>query len=104
MLEKVACEICGLRDSRILHRHHIIPQCDPRCTNSSQNLAILCPSCHSYVHAGDITIIGVYPSTEGRSLVWFKKGEEPPIAKEFWIVQNNPLVLTLAGNHDDYDQ
>lgn len=100
-LGKRACEVCGLTDARILHRHHIIPRCDPRCTNSDANLAVLCPNDHGRVHAGDIVILGVYSSTDGRCLVWHSKDEVPPFPKEFWIVKENPLVVTLAGDEDD---
>jgi len=100
-LKKVACEMCGLTDTRILHRHHIIPRCDSRCTNGSVNLAVLCPNDHGLVHAGEIVILGVYPSTGGRCLVWYHKDEEPPFAREFWMVKENPLVITLTGDKDD---
>lgn len=98
---KIACEICGFSDLRIVHRHHIIPRCDPRCHNGANNLACLCPNCHSGVHAGDILILGVYSSTNGRCLVWYHKGEEPPFPKECWIIKENPLVLTIGGDSDD---
>jgi hypothetical protein len=45
------------------------------------------------IHAGEIIIIGVYPSTGGRKLMWFREGEQPPLPKEFWKVQDNPLIL-----------
>ena len=101
MLNKTACEICSMPDLRIMHRHHIIPRPDPRCHNGSNNLACLCPNCHSLVHAGEIVILGVYYSTNGRCLVWHNRNEQPPLAKEFWLVKDNPLVLTLAGDEDD---
>ena len=90
---KIKCEICGLKDSSILHRHHIIPQRDSRCSNNDNNLAILCPNCHSKVHTGELIIIGVYQSTDGKSLVWFKKGETPPFPKDQWLIKENPLVI-----------
>ncbi len=90
---KIKCEICGLNDSSILHRHHIIPRRDKRSTNSDNNLAILCPNCHSKVHTGELIIIGVYQSTDGKSLVWFKKDTIPPFPKEQWLVKDNPLVV-----------
>ena len=102
-LVKIKCEICDLADKKILHYHHIIPQCDAMCHNGKNNISILCPNCHSSVHAGDIIIIGVYPSSDGRCLMWFKKGEEPPISKEFWLVKDNPLVLTIGGESDDLE-
>ena len=100
-LKKTICEICGLADSSILHRHHIIPRCDPRCNNS--NIAILCPNCHYTVHTGNLIIIGIYPSTEGRCLMWYKRGEKPPLDEQFWLVKENPLVLTISGETDDVD-
>jgi hypothetical protein len=45
------------------------------------------------IHAGEIVIIGVYDSTDGRKLMWFKEGEEPPLERQFWKVKDNPLVL-----------
>jgi len=98
---KVSCEICSLDKKAILHRHHIIPRTDPRSTNSDANLAILCPNCHSCVHTGEIIIIGLYNTTDGLQLMWFKKGEDPPIPKEFWRVKDNSLVIMLGGDEDD---
>lgn len=98
---KTCCEVCGNARRAILHYHHIIPRCDARCHNGASNLGVLCPNCHSYVHAGDIIILGVYPSTGGRCLVWYRKGEDPPIPQEYWLVKENPLVLTIAGDSDD---
>lgn len=97
---KIKCEICELSDV-LLHYHHIIPQCDERCTNTNSNLAILCPNCHTKIHEGKLIIIGVYKSTHNYSLMWFKKGEIPPIAKEFWLIEKNPLIRTLFGKNDD---
>ena len=99
---KISCEICGLANAAILHRHHIVPRQDPRSTNSDNNLAILCPNCHSCVHTGDLIIIGIYGTTDGQKTMWFKNGDDPPIPKEFWRVKDNPLVKTLAGNKDDF--
>jgi hypothetical protein len=101
---KLKCEICGLKKPSILHRHHVIPRPDSRCTNSDNNLAILCPNCHSSVHLGEITIIGIYKSTEGTGPVWFKKGEDFPFPQEYWKVKDNPFVKTLKGNEDDLSE
>ncbi len=92
-LEKIACEICKYDKKEALHLHHIIPRCDPRSSNDLHNLAALCPNCHDLVHAGEITIIGVFKTTAGRKLMWFKKGETPPLEKEFWLIKDNPLVI-----------
>ena len=95
------CEICKTKIS-VLHKHHIIPRCDSRCTNRNYNIAILCPNCHAKVHTGELIIIGVYESTSKGTLVWFKKGDEPPFEKEFWLIKDNPLVTTLKGDQDDF--
>lgn len=90
---KKKCEVCGW--TQTLHLHHIIPRCDKRCTDSLQNLAVLCPNCHNLVHSGDIIIVGVYSSTAGRKLMWFRKGEPPPLEESLWKIhpKDNPLVL-----------
>jgi len=98
---KTACEICGLADRAILHRHHIIPRQDSRSTNGDANLAVLCPNCHSKTHTGELVILGIYPSTEGKTLVWHRKTEPAPFPKECWLVGDNPLVVTLGGGDED---
>lgn len=101
---KCSCEICGLEKPLILHRHHIIPRIDSRCTNSDNNLAIVCPNCHSLVHTGEIIIIGLYETTNGLELMWFRKNENPPLPREFWRIKDNPLVITIGGDEDDYPE
>jgi hypothetical protein len=101
---KCACEVCGLKKHLILHRHHIIPRVDPRCTNSDNNLAIVCPNCHSLIHTGEIIVIGLYQTTDGLQLMWFGKGKSPPLPEEFWHIKENPLVITIGGNEDDYPE
>lgn len=97
-LAKEKCEVC--QESRVaaLNVHHIIPRCDPRCTNNNHNLAIVCHTCHDLIHAGEIIIVGVYQSTAGRRLVWFKSGEQPPIPEEFWLIKDNPHVVRRKAN------
>jgi len=92
-LRKDACEICAFNSVAALNIHHIIPRCDPRCTNNNNNLAVVCHTCHDLIHVGEIVIIGVYPSTSGRKLLWFREGQVPPLEKEFWLIKENPLVL-----------
>lgn len=96
-LPKNKCEICGYdKSKKAINYHHIIPQADPRCTNDNNNLAVLCHCCHDLVHGGEITIIGVYSTTGGRQLMFFHKGEEPPLEKEFWKIKDNPLVVLVS--------
>ena len=94
-LVKKSCEICGFSNQDNLHIHHIIPRTDKRSSNNLNNLACICPTCHSLVHTGDITIIGVYASTAGRMLMFFRKGENPPIEKKYWKIlpEDNPLLI-----------
>jgi hypothetical protein len=94
-LEKKACEVCKYDNPAALHIHHIIPRSDPRCSNNLTNLAVLCAICHNLVHVGDITIIGVYTGTAGRSLMFYRKGEVPPLERRYWKIlpEDNPLVI-----------
>lgn len=93
------CEICGTNVPH-LHGHHIIPRADVRCTNDSGNMCEICPNCHTLIHCGEIIIIGRYFTTEGLQTMWFKKGEDPPLEKEFWLVKDNPFVITLRGKDE----
>lgn len=97
-LFKEACEICGYNNEAALNIHHIIPRCDSRCSNNNYNLSVVCHTCHDLIHAGQITIIGVYDSTNGRKLMFFKQGEEPPLEKQYWKVKDNPLILRRKKN------
>lgn len=76
-LEKIICEICGENNKNILHFHHIIERTEIECSNSPENIAILCPNCHTSLHLGEITIIGVWPATKtnGRILIYIKDGK-----------------------------
>jgi len=95
-LSKDRCEICGRDDVRI-QIHHIIPRCDPRTSQDNWNLAAICGACHDHVHGGDVTIVGVYMSTSGR-VVKFYKGDRPPegfLEREYWHIkpEDNPMVI-----------
>lgn len=73
---KIECEICGEKNTNILHRHHLVEQTELNTNNDDFNLGILCPSCHSKVHDGSIKIIGVFPGTKpplGRILVYINE-------------------------------
>ena len=80
-LIKNKCEIaeCGETDPSTLHLHHIIERTDPNTTNDIMNLALLCASCHSKVHAKKIKLIGIYPSTKppnNRTLIYELDGKK----------------------------
>ncbi len=74
--KKIICEVCGSKEKKILHHHHIIPRTHPDCTNDWDNLAVVCPNCHMSHHSGTITILGVVESTSltGRLLIFIKDG------------------------------
>ena len=50
---------------------------------------------NNLVHRGDIVILGVYTTTSGRQLMWYRLGEQPPLEEQFWKIKYNPLVITL---------
>ena len=73
---KIKCEVCGELDSKILDHHHIVPRTDPNSNNNGMNLAVLCASCHRKHHTGSLHIIGVFPSTSGRILIYEIDGKK----------------------------
>lgn len=76
-LVPTVCEICGEADPSTLHKHHIVERTDPNTSHADANLAIICANCHNKVHAGQIKIVGVYPSTQlpyGRTIIYEKDG------------------------------
>jgi hypothetical protein len=93
-LIKKHCEICFLKNKKVLNLHHIIPRCDSRCTDNNSNLAVVCSNCHDLIHVGDIIIIGVYQTSNGREVLNFKKGEKPPLEEDLWLIKGNDLVIT----------
>lgn len=46
------------------------------------------------MHYGEIIIIGVYQTSSGKKAMWLKKGEMPVIEEEYWLVKDNPLVVS----------
>lgn len=73
---KIKCEVCGENNKEVLDHHHIIPRTDPNCTNHGLNLAVICSNCHRKTHANILKIIGVYPSTSGRVLIYEIDGKK----------------------------
>lgn len=75
--KKSVCEICGESNKSTLHYHHIIERTEPECTDDWGNVCIICANCHNRVHAEEIKIIGIYPSTKlpyKRTLIFEKNG------------------------------
>lgn len=59
-----------------IERHHIVPRTDSRSTDSSENIASICGSCHNDIHAGQKIIEGRYITTCGIKLFWHSKGDK----------------------------
>lgn len=77
-VKKIDCEICGENNKAVLHRHHIIERTDPLCTDDWCNICVICSNCHNRVHAGQVRIIGIFPSTKmpyKRTLVFEENGK-----------------------------
>lgn len=62
-LIKNKCEICGEDNKSTLELHHIIERTKEDTSNANWNLALVCSNCHNKIHAKEIKIIGVFPST-----------------------------------------
>lgn len=70
---KIHCEVCGEKNQKILHRHHIVERTEIDTSNDDFNCAIVCANCHTKIHTGTLEIIGVFPGTRpptGRILVY----------------------------------
>jgi len=75
--KKIKCEICGLKQPKALHLHHLTERVEANCTNHPLNLLVACGSCHSLIHQKIIEVIGIWPSsnpTNGRIVVFKKEG------------------------------
>jgi hypothetical protein len=96
--KKIKCEICAESSKSVLHYHHIIPQTDPGCTDDWINVCIVCSNCHNKIHADEIKVIGIFPSTQlpyKRTLVYEKNGicNVPGIDKEYIKPQQKKMRL-----------
>lgn len=99
MLKKVSCEICKCDDVNTLHYHHIIPRTEVECTNKWSNICIICSNCHNLYHAGEIKIIGIYPSTQmpyKRTLIYEKDGKRNLDIDEPYLVEK-PNAMRLPN-------
>ena len=67
-MTKLNCEICK-KSFDFKDKHHITSKRYGG-TNSSSNLAIICPNCHRLVHKGLVIIEGRFDSDKGNILVW----------------------------------
>lgn len=67
-----------------------------RKSNQDKLVKDKCEIC-GFDKSGEITVIGVYKTTGGRKLMWFRDGDDPPLPKEFWLIKENPMVV-MRGN------
>jgi len=93
---KNECEICECDISKIRHSHHIVPRVDSRSTNGTSNLAYICPSCHAKVHKHLIILEGVYNTSAGQKLFWYKEGESWTIRPGIFIQRNGTAKIVEA--------
>lgn len=83
------CEICGETNKAVLHKHHIVERTDLNTSNDNFNLAVICSNCHNKVHAKQIRIIGIFPSTKlpyKRTLIYEENGKSnfPGITEAYY--------------------
>ena len=57
-----------------LDKHHINGR-DVKNCESSWNVVYVSPNIHRQIHEGEIVIEGWFSSTEGRVLLWHRKGD-----------------------------
>ena len=101
-LEKFECEIC-FTCSVSLHFHHIVSRKSIGTSNKPDNIAILCPSCHTKVHDGSIKIIGVYPSTHppnNRTLIYETNGVANVEGIITPYVESKPKAMKVRKDHE----
>ena len=83
---EMICQICKVCDFLVLH--HIngrnIPQAE-----FAHNLVSLCGSCHNKVHYGEIIIEKWIMGSNGRELIWHRKGESSITGED----SNPPLLI-----------
>jgi len=94
--DKKVCEICSTSESVVIDKHHIIPRADSRSTDNLSNLAIICSNCHRKVHNHLIIIEGVFPTSSGMRLFWYKKGDSYTIRPGIFIQKDGTALIVEA--------
>jgi hypothetical protein len=87
------CEICGTTEKAALHVHHIVPRCDPRCTNSNENLVTVCASCHQLIHKSAIVCEGWFATSAGRKFFWHRSGEAHVIREGIIFLEDGKVEI-----------
>jgi hypothetical protein len=99
-LKPSICEICGEKNTAVLHKHHIVERTDPNCTDDWGNVCIICANCHNKVHDEQIKIIGVFPSTQlpyKRTLIYEENGVSnvPGITEPYYRPKSESMKVFL---------
>jgi 5-methylcytosine-specific restriction endonuclease McrA len=99
-LKPSICEICGEKNTAVLHKHHIVERTDPNTNNDDMNLTIICSNCHNKVHAKQIKIIGLFPSTQlpyKRTLIYEENGVSnvPEITESYYKPKPESMKVFL---------
>jgi hypothetical protein len=93
---KMPCPICQIKNFLVIH--HIngrdIPQAE-----FDHNLASICPSCHTKVHYGEIIIEKWIMGSNGKELIWHRKGESSITGED-----SNPPLLANKKTNLQYTQ
>ena len=64
-----------------LQEHHIHGRKGPN-ANRKDNVMMICPNCHTNIHTGNILVEGWFMTSEGRMLIWRKRGDLPITGQE----------------------
>lgn len=87
------CQICK-KDKLTLDNHHIQSK-KYGGKDLKYNIVEICPNCHRAVHLGLLIIEGWFGSTEGRTLVWRKLGQDSITGikePEVYIIPNSENI------------
>ena len=73
--------ICGNKEYNLLDTHRWKTEGKDGGKYNNFNCLCTCANCHRLIHAGKITIIGVYNSTSGKVLNYIDENEEEHMNK-----------------------
>jgi hypothetical protein len=106
-LHKEFCEIegCNVKDSNLLHHHHIIERTETNTTNDPYNMAVVCANHHNMIHSGRLEIIGVYPAANrhGRILVYKLDGipNIPGIDEPYYKPEPKQMKIPFMNEEEE---
>lgn len=84
-----ACFFCGLGDYDLLHAHRIKPG-EEGGKYHWANILPCCPTCHTKIHAGRITVHGRHQHILGHWIIhWTEDGVERWEREDRWTVRRS---------------